>query len=184
MSGCDGATFDLDEATALLSRTPAMLDAWLRGLPDAWLSCDEGPDTWGPITVVGHLIEGERTDWLPRVKHLLAHGAQVPFPPFDRFAQLARGPVPLDRLLDEFGAARAASLRELAALGLAPADLRRTGRHPEFGVVTLGQHLATWVVHNLTHVTQIARTMARRYEKDVGPWRAYLRVLAPPPPHG
>jgi len=169
--------FDLSEAHALLGRTPAMLDAWLRGLPAAWLSCDEGPDTWTPHAVVGHLIVGEQTDWMPRVRHLLEHGPRVPFPVFDREAQFARPPQSLGELLDEFALLRRQSLGELLSLDLAPQDLERLGRHPEFGEVTLGQHLATWVAHDLTHVTQIARVMARRYASDVGPWRAYLRVV-------
>jgi hypothetical protein len=171
------APFDLAEARPLLAATPAMLDAWLRPLPAAWLLADEGPDTWNALTVVGHLIEGERSDWLPRVRHVLQHGDAVPFPPFDRFAQERREARPLGALLDEFAGLRAASLRELDALALTPADLQRRGRHPEFGIVTLGQHLATWVAHDLTHVTQIARVMAKRYGAAVGPWRAYLRVL-------
>lgn len=169
--------FDLGEATALLARTPAVLDAWLRDLSPAWLRCDEGPDTWDAVGVVGHLVEGERSDWLPRVRHLLAHGEAAAFPPFDRFAQQRRGDVPLGTLLDEFAVLRRTSLHELAELRLGPADLARRGRHPEFGVVTLAQHLATWVAHDLTHVTQIARVMARRYGEAVGPWRAYLRVV-------
>ncbi len=169
--------FDLSEATALLARTPPLLDAWLRDLPDAWLRCDEGPDTWNPTDVLGHLLEGERHDWLPRVQHVLAHGDATPFPPFDRFAQLRRGPIPLGELLDAFAVARRASLAQLAALQLTPADLDRRGRHPEFGVVTLREHLATWVAHDLTHVTQIARVWAGRYAAAVGPWRAYLRVV-------
>jgi hypothetical protein len=169
--------FDLAEARTLLARTPALLDAWLRGLPEPWLTCSEGPDTWTPVDVLGHLIEGERSDWLLRTRHLLAHGEAVPFAPFDRFAQFARPVRSVAALLDEFATARRLSLQELDALALEPADLARTGRHPEFGVVTLAQHLATWVAHDLTHVTQIARVMAKRYAAAVGPWRAYLRVL-------
>lgn len=169
--------YDLPEAEALLARTPRLLDAWLRDLPSPWLSCDEGPSTWNAAAVVGHLIEGERSDWLPRVRHLLAHGAAVAFPPFDREAQFARPARTIAQLLDEFGALRAQSLVDLRGLRLAAADLQREGRHPAFGVVTLGQHLATWVAHDLTHVTQIARVMAKRYAADVGPWRAYLRVV-------
>lgn len=172
--------FDLGEATALLARTPALLDAWLRGLPSAWLRCDEGPDTWSATVVLGHLIEGERHDWIPRVQHVLAHGESVAFPPFDRFAQLRQRERTVPELLDEFAGLRAASLRSLAA-SVTPADLPRRGRHPEFGVVTLQQHLATWVAHDLTHVTQIARVMARRYATEVGPWRAYLRVVREAP---
>ena len=169
---------DLAEATDLLARTPALLDAWLRGLSPQWLTCDEGPSTWNAITVLGHLIEGERFDWMPRVRHVLAHGDTLPFAPFDRFSQLGKPAVPAGAMLDELAALRRASLRELVALRLQPADLARRARHPELGVVTLGQHLATWVAHDLTHVTQIARVMARRYATAVGPWRAYLRVLA------
>jgi hypothetical protein len=169
--------FVLSEAVAVLQRTPVLLDAWLRDLPAAWLACDEGPGTWNPQVVVGHLVVGEETDWMPRVRHLLAHGAQVPFPPFDREAQSARPPQPLGALLDQFLRLRRQSLADLQALRLNELDLARPGRHPDFGAVTLGQHLATWVAHDLTHVTQIARVMARRYAADVGPWRAYLRVV-------
>jgi hypothetical protein len=128
--------------------------------------------------VVGHLIHGERTDWIPRVRHLLAHGEAVPFPTFDRFAQVeaSRGKT-LSALLDEFRVVRAESLAALAALRLTPADLARTGRHPAFGVVTLGQHLSTWVVHDLDHMAQIARVTARQYADAVGPWQEYLRIV-------
>lgn len=173
----DTIRFDLGEAQALLAHTPALLDSWLRDLPVAWLECTEGPDTWSPRVVLGHLIEGELHDWLPRVRHVLAHGENPPFPPFDRFSQDRREPRDVPQLLREFGDLRATSLRQLAALRLSAADLARCGRHPEFGRVTLQQHLATWVVHDLTHITQIARVMARRFAATVGPWRAYLRVL-------
>lgn len=168
------------EWRALLARTPAVVDAWLRGLPAAWLACDEGPGTWNAIAILGHLIEGERSDWLPRVRHLLAHGEAVAFPPFDRFAQERRGPRPLVDLLDEFARLREASLRELDALRLGSADLARPGRHPEFGRVTLGQHLATWAAHDLTHLMQISRAMGRGLAHAVGPWRSYLRVTRAP----
>lgn len=169
--------YTLREATALLARTPRLLDAWLRDLPEVWLVCDEGPGTWNARAVVGHLIVGEETDWLPRVRHLLAHGSARTFPPFDREAQHRRPVRPMPELLDEFAALRTRSLDELASLELAAPDLERLGRHPEFGEVTLGQHLATWVAHDLTHVAQIARAMAKRYATDVGPWRAYLRIV-------
>jgi len=174
-------TFDLAEGTAFLQRIPAMFTAWLGELAGPWLCCDEGPNTWNAHDVLGHLIEAERSDWLPRVRHLLQHGETVAFPPFDRFAQQKQAVRTMPQLLAEFAAARAQSLVELAALQLRPADLARRGRHPEFGVVTLGQHLATWVAHDLTHVTQIARVMARRLADDVGPWRAYLRVVRAEP---
>ena len=170
------ADFTLVAGPELLARTPALLDAWLRDLSPAWLDADEGPDTWSPAVVIGHLIEGELHDWIPRVRHILEHGERAPFPPFDRFAQLRRAPRPLGEDLDEFAALRAQSLDALRALRLGQADLARTGRHPEFGVVTLGQHLATWITHDLTHVQQIARVMAFGLREAVGPWRSYLRI--------
>ena len=159
--------FDLSDGPTLLARTPAILDAWLRGLPNRWLHCDDGPETWNAVEVLGHLIEGE----------VLEHGEKRPFPPFDRLSQQCRETRTVDQMLDEFALRRRESLAELAALNFGPNDLARGGRHPEFGLVTLGQHLATWVVHDLTHVTQIARVMAREYREAVGPWRAYLRVV-------
>jgi hypothetical protein len=172
--------FALASALPILSRTPAVLDRLLRDLPEGWVTGTEGPGTWSPYDVVGHLIHGERTDWLPRVEHLLAHGEAVPFPVFDRFAQFAASDgQSLGDLLDTFRALRAESLARLEALRLAPADLDRTGIHPEFGRVTLGQHLATWVVHDLDHLVQIARVMGRQYADAVGPWRQYLRIARP-----
>lgn len=169
--------FDLHEGPALLHRTPMLLDAWLRGLPEPWLACDEGPGTWTPVQVLGHLIEGELHDWIPRVRHLLQFGEAVAFPPFDRFSQDRREKRTVAQMLDEFAGLRQQSLDGLVGMKLGPAELRRTGRHPEFGVVTLGQHLATWVAHDLTHVTQVARAMAGRYREAVGPWKAFLRVV-------
>lgn len=170
--------FTLEATREILSRTPATLDALLRGLPDGWSHCDEGADTWSPFDVVGHLIHGERTDWIPRAKIILEHGPARPFEPFDRFAQLEanRGKT-LEELLDLFAELRAANLRELDALELTPERLSREGTHPELGTVTLGQLLATWAVHDLNHLAQIARAMASRYRSDVGPWGAYLRIL-------
>jgi hypothetical protein len=162
----------------VLERTPAVLRALLADLPDAWVRATEGPGTWSPFDVVGHLVHGERADWIPRVEHLLRHGTAVAFPPFDREAMFeASQGRPLDDLLDTFAGLRAASLERLATLGLTDADLSREGRHPEFGVVTLGQHLATWVAHDLGHVVQVSRVMARQYRDAVGPWRAYLSLL-------
>ena len=172
--------FDLGEATEVLERTPAALAALLGGLADAWVRADEGPDTWSPFDVVGHLIQGERCDWLPRVRHILEHGESTPFTPFDRFAQFeaSKGST-LAALLDEFAALRARSLRDLSALRLSSADMDRAGTHPAFGRVTLGQLLSTWTVHDLGHVAQICRAMAGRYHRDVGPWAAYLPIVAP-----
>jgi hypothetical protein len=174
-----GIEFALETAVPVLTRTPETLNVLLRNLPDVWVSGTEGPDTWSPYDVVGHLIHGERTDWMPRVEHLLRHGESVDFPPFDRFAQSeASKGRSLSELLDTFGELRRDSLRRLAALGLTPADLERTGRHPEFGRVTLGQHLATWVAHDLDHIVQVARVMGRQYSVAVGPWAKYLRIIA------
>ena len=148
--------FDFHTALPLLGRTPGVLRELLAGLPEPWIVQTEGPETWNAFDVVGHLIHGERTDWMPRVEHILAHGENVPFPPFDRFAQfdVSRGRSLLE-LLDTFAAARADSLARLRELRLSTADLDRRGTHPEFGPVTLGQHLSTWVVHDLDHLVQI-----------------------------
>jgi hypothetical protein len=172
-------SFAIDEATAILARTPATLDALLRGLPQGWIAAHEGGETWSAFDVIGHLIHGERTDWMPRARIILEHGEARPFDKFDRFAQfeLSRGRT-LQSLLDELAMLRQKSLRELAALGLTDADLDRRGRHPALGIVTLRQLLATWVAHDLDHVTQIARVLARQYSDEVGPWRAYLRIIS------
>jgi len=170
--------FRFDEALPVLERTPAVLRALLGDLPGPWIEATEGPSTWSPFDVVGHLIHADRTDWIPRVEHLLRHGEALAFPPFDREAMFAasRGRS-LDELLDTFDRLRAESLDRLAALSLTDADLARLGRHPEFGVVTLGQLLSTWVAHDLSHIGQVVRVMARQYSTAVGPWIAYLPLL-------
>jgi hypothetical protein len=171
--------FVMEEAVAILARTPATLDALLRGLPDGWILANEGGETWSPFDVIGHLIHGERTDWMPRVRIILAHGEARAFDPFDRFAQFTRSEGrTLASLLDELAELRRQNLHELAALRLTDADLDRRGRHPELGVVTLGQLLATWVAHDLDHVVQVSRVLARQYSDEVGPWRAYLRIIS------
>ncbi len=169
----------MEEAVAILARTPAALDALLRGLPDGWVVANEGGDTWSPFDVIGHLIHGEQTDWLPRARIILEHGEARAFDKFDRFAQLAvsEGRT-LANVLDELATLRDTNLRELAAMRLTDADLDRRGRHPELGVVTLRQLLATWVAHDLDHVMQVSRVLARQYSDEVGPWRAYLRVIS------
>lgn len=172
--------FDLSTAVPVLTRTPEALGVMLRDLPSRWTSATEGPDTWSPFDVVGHLIHGERTDWMPRVEHLLEHGERAPFPPFDRFALAASSAGrSLPQLLDTFRELRAGSLYRLAELQLEPSDLARTGVHPELGVVTLSQLLATWVTHDLDHIVQVARVMGRQYTDAVGPWRQYLRIIGP-----
>src|SRR3954465_14503595 len=162
-------TFDLTDGVVILRRTPALLRTLLEDLPAGWNEATEGPGTWSPFDVVGHLIHGERTDWMRRVEHVLRHGDTVPFPPFDREAMFAasRG-LTIVELLDTFAELRHDRLRRLQALGLTEADLDRRGRHPEFGEVVLGQHLATWVVHDLTHINQIVRVLARQYSEAVG----------------
>jgi hypothetical protein len=175
----DGSSFALDDAVALLTRTPATLDALLRGLPDWWTAAHEGPGTWSPFDVIGHLIHGEETDWIPRVKIVVEHGESRTFEKFNREAQFEGSqPRSLAQRLDAFATLRRDNLRELAALKLTAADLDRTGRHPAFGAVTLRQLLATWVAHDLDHVMQISRVLARQYAGDVGPWQAYLRVIS------
>jgi hypothetical protein len=170
---------DLSEASAVLARTPATLDALLRGLPEGWIHAHEGGDTWSPFDIIGHLVHGEQTDWLGRARIILEHGEARPFDKFDRLAQFdASKGRSLDELLDEFASLRRANLTELASFGLGPADLGRTGTHPAFGRVTLGQLLATWVAHDLDHVVQISRVIARQYSDEVGPWKAYLRVIS------
>jgi len=170
--------FALDDAIPVLARTPLVLDLLLRDLPQPWIRATEGPETWSPYDVVGHLISGDRNDWLPRAEILLAHGESKPFTPFDRTAQfeLSKGKT-LAQLLDEFKAVRAESISRLEALKLAPADLEKTGQHPAFGRVTLAQLLATWVAHDLDHIMQIARVMGKQYSDAVGPWRQYLRII-------
>jgi hypothetical protein len=169
----------LNEAIPVLARTPKALDAMLRDLPEGWITAHEGGETWSPFDVMGHLIHGEQTDWMPRVRRILSDGDSRPFEPFDRLAQLtASAGKRLPDLLDEFARRRAANLDDLAALGLTDADLDRKGRHPALGPVTLGQLLATWVAHDLDHIVQVARVMATQYSDEVGPWRAYLRVIS------
>ena len=169
---------DLPSATAVLERTPGALGALLTNLPEPFERGNEGGESWSPYDILGHLIHGERTDWIPRLRIILEHGEGRAFDPFDRFAQFeaSRG-ASIEDLLDEFETLRTENLRALSALELEAEDLERTGRHPDLGVVTLGELLATWVVHDLAHIAQIARVMARQLDDEVGPWRAYLPIL-------
>jgi hypothetical protein len=170
--------FSLDGAIAVLTRTPATLDALLRGLPDTWVRSNEGKDTWSAFDIMGHLIVGERTDWIPRVRIILLNGEARPFDPFDRLAQLKESPdQPIERLLDDFARLRNESLAALQALNLQPEDLARRGMHPGLGGVTLAELLAAWAVHDLTHLHQLSRVMAHQYREAVGPWTAYMGVL-------
>jgi len=171
-------TFDLNEARAVLERTPAALDQLLRGLPEAWLTCTEGPDTWSPRDVVAHLAELEDQDWMERVRTIVAFGETRPFTPIQRdaFFERFRGQS-VAQLLGAFAERRRRNLTDLDRLGLKADDFVRRGRHPDFGPVTLAQLLATWAVHDLAHVGQIVRVMAKRYDQEVGPWRQYLPIL-------
>lgn len=170
--------FDLAASQAILERTPTALRAMLAGLPAAWTAAAADPDRWSPYIVVGHLIQGERTDWIPRARLILAQGVHRRFAPFDRLAQM-RGSErkSLAELLDEFDRLRAENLALLAGWQLTDAQLSLEGEHPEFGLVTLRQLLAAWVAHDLGHIAQVARVMAQQYRVAVGPWRAYLPVL-------
>ena len=170
--------FSIDDAALLLQRTPAVIDAQLRGLPDDWAHSNEGPDTWSPFEVVGHLIHGEETDWIPRARLILSDAPDKRFTPFDRFAQQrnsAGKTLPL--LLDTFARLRTENLDTLRSWNISEADLEKTGIHPEFGSVTLRQLLATWVAHDMTHIVQIARVMGKQYKTDAGPWVQYIGIL-------
>jgi hypothetical protein len=168
--------FVLDEAIPVLERTPAVLSALLGDLPERWTRVDEGPDTWTPREVVAHLIHGERTDWIPRARIIIQQGRYRRFDPFDRFAEL-KSDRPLKDLLAEFDQLRSGNVATLRGWNLKDKDLELTGEHPELGTVTMRQLLATWVVHDLSHIAQITRTMSRSYTEAVGPWTAYFRVL-------
>ena len=171
------ASFNLDEAIAILERTPTSLTALLGGLPETWIRTTEGEGTWSPYDVIGHLIHGERTDWIPRARHILA-GETRPFETFDRTAQFVDSQgKSLAELLATFADLRRENIAVLAGMNLTEVDLERKGLHPELGEVTLSQLLATWVVHDLDHVAQIARTMAKAYGEATGPWTAYLSIL-------
>ncbi len=169
---------NLQETISLLTRTPATLNALLRDLPETWTLRNEGDETWSAFDVVGHLIHGESTDWMPRINTILKFGDSKTFVPFDRFAQERESQgKSLAELLDEFARLRTENLGEMRGLNLRPEDLDRRGRHPALGEVTLSELLATWAVHDLTHLHQISRVMAHQYRDGVGPWSEYLGVL-------
>ena len=170
--------YDFEDAVALLARTPATLHAFLRHLPESWTRSNEAAKTWSVFDILGHLIHGERTDWMPRAKMILQFGESKAFEPFDRWAQEreSQGKT-LAQLLDEFTSLRSENLNDLRSLNLKPEDLARRGLHPALGVVTLSQLLATWAAHDLTHLHQISRVLAHQYRGAVGPWSAYLVVL-------
>lgn len=170
--------YDLSLATAVLTRTPGTLRALLAGLPDDWTRATEGGETWSPTDVVGHLLHLERSDWIHRAEIILAQGPDRRFPPVDRTAMLRESPpLTLEQRLDAFAEARAGNLRRLADWRLSHAQLALTGEHPALGTVTLAQLLSTWVAHDLSHLAQIARVMAKQYRDAVGPWAEYLSVM-------
>jgi len=167
-----------DECLSVLKRTPAVLDALLRDLPEAWTAATEGPGTWSPYIVIGHLIHAERVDWMPRLAIILEYGQSRPFESFDREAQFRESHgKSLSSLLDEFGALRRGNLARLRALNLQPEQFELRGMHPALGPVTVRQLLATWTTHDLAHILQVSRVMAKRFKQEVGPWAEYLSVL-------
>ncbi len=175
--------FNLERDVSILARTPRVLLTLLAGLPEELSHRDYGPGTWSPHEIVGHLIHGERTDWVPRARLILRHGASVAFEPFDRQGHVALcREKSLAELLELFDSLRRANLGELRSFSLTPQDLARGGTHPALGSVTLAQLLCTWVVHDLNHVAQICKALAFQHKNEVGPWEAYLSVLAPPNP--
>ena len=170
--------YNLEQTIALLTRTPATLNALLRDLPETWTLRNEGENTWSAFDIVGHLIHGERTDWMPRARLILEFGQSKPFEKFDRWAQDRESQgKSLPQLLDEFARVRAENIFQLRALNLQPADLEKLGQHPGLGVVTLAQLLATWAAHDFTHLHQLSRVMAYQYREAVGPWAQYLGVM-------
>jgi len=170
--------FELAHAIEILRRTPDTLNSLLRDLPEPWLVRNEGPETWSPYDVIGHLIHGEKTDWIPRAKVILDHSETRAFEPFDRVAMFEESKrKSIVELLDTFTELRAKNLHELQSMNLTSDLLDQRGRHPELGVVTLKQLLATWVVHDLGHIRQVVRVMSKQYGVAVGPWKAYLSIL-------
>jgi DinB family protein len=170
--------FQLEQAKEVLRRTPATLNALLGDLPGDWVLSNEGPDTWSPYDVIGHLIEGEETDWIPRARIILEQGEARPFDRFDRFAMFEKSSgKSLLELLATFEQLRGESLRQLDELNLTPELLQKRGTHPVLGVVTLSQLLSAWVVHDLGHIRQIVRVMAKQYREAVGPWTAFLTIV-------
>lgn len=171
-------TFELEEAIAILERTPGTFRALLAGLPEVWTDANEGENTFSAFDNVGHLIHGERTDWIARARVILEQGERRRFEPYDRFAQVRESAgKSLPQLLDEFEKLRAENLVTLRGWKLTERELDLAAEHPDLGPVTLRQLLATWVAHDLGHIAQTARVLAKRYRADVGPWRAYLPVL-------
>lgn len=170
--------FSIEKSIEILEKTPATLAVLLNNLSEDWTSNNEGADTWSPYDVIGHLIHGDKTDWLARAEIILSDASDKRFEPFDRFAQFesSKGKT-LPQLLEDFKDIRSENVQRLRRLNIRPEDLDKTGIHPTFGAVTLSQLLSTWVVHDLDHISQIARVMAKQYTDEVGPWIAFLKIL-------
>jgi hypothetical protein len=171
--------FNLDQSYQILERTPAVLKTLLTGISDDWVMNNEGPETFSPYDVIGHLIHGEKTDWRERATMILEHGESKTFVPYDRFAQFEESKgKSLQQLLSEFEELRGKNLQWLKSLQLTDADLDKTGMHPGLGRVTLKQLLSTWAVHDLTHIAQVSRVMAKQYKEEIGPWVEYFRIMS------
>jgi hypothetical protein len=169
----------MDHALEVLSQTPNVMNALLRDKSDIWLHCRKAPDAFSPVDVIGHLMHGEMTNWMPRVRMIVEHQDSQVFEPFDRFGfQPLIAGKSIGVLLDEFAELRRESLRQLSDLGIGERELELHGRHPEFGAIKLSNLLATWTVHDLGHITQVLKTMSNEYREAVGPWRAYMSILA------
>ena len=178
-----GIKFNLEEAISILAKTPDVLSGQLTGLSENWLERNEGGKTWNPKQVLGHLVFGEETDWLPRIKIILEHGTEKEFTPFDRFAQdRLFGDKSTEELLRLFTKKRKRNLEELKALNLTDFDLQKKGLHPELGEITLQQMLSAWVVHDLGHIVQVNRVLAKNYSEEIGPWEKYLTIVRSDPP--
>ena len=170
--------FDLDKTIKILERTPAVFKALFYELDANWATINEGPRTWSAYDILGHLIHGEQTDWIPRAEIILCDGYNKTFEPFDRFAQekLSQGKT-MEDLLEEFASLRESSLNQLKSWKLSEEDLDKKGVHPDLGEVSLKQLLATWTVHDLAHINQMSRAMVKHYANDVGPWKNYIKIL-------
>ncbi len=170
--------FDLDKSMEIQQRTPAVLKTLLQGLHEDWIMSNEGPETFSPYDVIGHLIHGEKTDWRDRAEMIMTYGESKTFVPYDRFAQFeeSRGKS-LEQLLDEFDTLRSLNLTWLASLHLSAEDFDKKGVHPSLGTVTLRQLLTSWTVHDLTHIAQISRVMAKQYKEEIGPWVEFFRIM-------
>jgi len=173
-----GMKFDLNKSIEILERTPGVIEVMLKGISTEWIMNNEGPDTWSPYDVVGHLIHGEKTDWMARLDIVLSDGKNKKFKPFDRFAQFEESKgKSLNALLNEFKTIRKENIIKLRIKKIESSDLSRKGIHPVFGEVTLKNLLSTWVAHDLSHIAQIARVMAKQYKTEVGPWKEYLPIM-------